>query len=348
MSIRFKSGSSWRLVGSDRPDSLVGTAPAGIVFSEWALSNPSAWGLLAPVLLENGGWADFITTPRGRNHAFTMYQMAKKSPDWFTEILTVDHTRAISRDAVEEQRAEYHGLYGADAGDALIEQEYFCSFEAAILGAYWGKELRKLEDEKRITSVPVDESLPVHTAWDLGIGDSTALWFFQVTGRELRIVDWYEASGRGLDHYRDVKRDKGYGYGHDFVPHDAKVRELGTGRTRIETMKQLDLKPRLVPMHKVEDGINAVRRSLPRCWFDEGRCADGIERLRQYKAAWDDDKKIFSDKPLHDWTSHSADAFRYLCMAWRELAGTPADPPKPKVLGVGSHNTVTFNDLLKL
>lgn len=260
--------------------------------------------------------------------------------------MTIRDTGAISEKQVEEQRREYHSIYGADAGDALIEQEFYCSFEAAILGAYWGKEVRVLEDAGRLCKVDVDERLPVHVAWDLGIGDSMALWFFQVAGRELRIVDWYEANGQGIGHYADVKRDKGYGYGHDFVPHDAKVRELGTGRTRVETMIAQKLKPRLVPMHKVDDGINAVRLSLPHCWIDADRCADGVERLRQYKRDWDDDKKCFKDTPRHDWTSHSADAFRYLCMAWRELAAAAPVQQRPKLLGVGPHNTVTFADML--
>ena len=348
MSIGFKSGSTWRVVGSDRPDSLVGASPAGIVFSEWALSNPSAWGYLAPMLLENGGWSTFITTPRGRNHVKSMLDMARKRPpgEWFTEVLTINDTGAITPEMVEQQRAEYHGLYGMDAGDALIEQEYFCSFEAAILGAYWGRELRKLEELEQITSVSIEETQPVHTAWDLGMGDSMAIWFFQVVGREIRIVDWFEAQDHGFEKCRDMKRAKGYSYGHDFVPHDAKVREMGTGRTRIETMIQLGLKPRLVPMHKLEDGINAARQTLARCWFDEDRCQGGLERLRQYKAKWDDDKKCFSDEPLHDWTSHTSDAFRYLSMAWRELAGAQPAPKRAKLLGVGPHNEVTFNDIM--
>jgi phage terminase large subunit len=327
MAITFKNGSSWRVVGSDRPDSLVGSAPAGIVFSEFALSNPTTWALLAPILEENGGWAAFITTPRGRNHVHSMLAMAQKAPQtWFAEVLPATKTGIISAERIARQRDEYVGLYGDEAADALIDQEYFCSFEAAILGAYYGKLIRQLELDNRVTAVPYDPDLPVHRAWDLGIGDSTSIWWFQVAFGQLNVVDWHEANGVGMEHYAKVIRDKGYPAGDDWMPHDARVREFGSGRTRIETWMALGFKaPRIVPMHKVDDGINAVRQTLPRCRFDFDRCKSGLERLRQYKRVWDDDKKVFSDTPCHDWTSHTADAFRYLAMAWRELS--PADRP---------------------
>ena len=326
MFIRFKCGSTWQVVGSDRYDSLVGTPPVGVVLSEWALADPSAWAFLAPILAENGGWADFITTPRGRNHVKSMLDMARDNPAWFTQVLTIDDTHAISRETVEEQRKEYHAFYGEEAGDALIEQEYWCSFESAVIGAYWGKELVRAEREGRIRKIEIDESLPVHTSWDLGVGDATAIWFWQVIAQEIRIVDYYEAHGYGVEHYAKVKKDKGYGYGDDWVPHDARVREFGTGRTRVETMIGLKLKPRLVPGHTIEDGINAARRILPRCWFDAQKCAQGLDRLRQYQAEWDDKKKAFKDTPRHDWTSHGSDAFRYLAMAYREIAPAPPEP----------------------
>lgn len=349
MFIRFKSGSTWQVVGSDRYNAAVGTPPAGIVFSEWALSNPAAWGYLAPILLENGGWARFITTPRGRNHVKKLLDMARKRDDWFAEVLTVDDTGAVSKEAVEEQRQEYHALFGEDAGDALIEQEYYCSFEAAILGAYWGKEIATAERDGRITSVPYDAALPVHTAWDLGVGDSTAIWFFQLLGPQVRVIDHYEAHGYAVDHYVDVLKERGYKYGNDYVPHDAKVREWtnsgpgGVAKTRVETMIGLKRKPTLIPDHKLDDGINAARRTLTRCVFDAVKCANGIEALRQYKRDWDDDARVFRDRPDHDWTSHTADAFRYLAMAWQQLAGEKPVPPKGKTL-----QNVTLNDLWKL
>lgn len=193
-------------------------------------------------------------------------------------------------------------------------------------GAYYGALLSIAERENRVTAVAHDPALPVHRAWDLGVGDSTVIWWFQVLYSEIRVIDWHEANGVGLEHYAKVIRDRGYPDGIDWMPHDARVRELGTGRTRIETWMSLGFEtPRIVPMHKVDDGINAVRQTLPRCWFDFNRCRRGLERLRQYRRAYDERLKVFSDTPLHDWTSHTADAFRYLAMAWRELS--PADRP---------------------
>jgi phage terminase large subunit len=333
MTIELWNGSIWRVVGSDNPDSLVGAPPAGIVFSEWALANPSAWAYLAPILLENNGWAIFITTPRGRNHVKTMLDMAQQSPQWFTQILTPTET-GFPIEKVEEQRAEYHSIFGQDAGDALIEQEYWCSFEAAVLGAYWGKEMVKAEKEGRICDVPFDPDMPVQTAWDLGVGDSTAIWFFQTLRGGIHVIDFYEASGYGADHYAemlDKRRDeRGYRYGKHWIPHDGRVKEWGSGKTRVETLLSLGYRPDVVPLSGLDDGINAARQILPQCRFDKTRTADGLERLRAYKRKWDDDKKVFSNTPLHDWTSHAADAFRYLAMAHRELKPEPAIAPPPR------------------
>lgn len=341
MFIRFKIGSTWQVVGSDRYDSLVGTPPAGVVFSEWALANPAAWGVLAPILAENGGWADFITTPRGRNHVKTMLDMARGDAGWLTEVLTVDDTHAISRDVVEQQRKEYHALYGVDAGDALIEQEYWCSFEAAVHGSYYGREMLAAERQGRIGVVPIDPNAPVHTAWDLGVGDTMVIWFWQAIGPQIRVVGYYASSGYGIDHYAaEVRRRAatgGYERGTDHVPHDARQRSMtswgedGTAKQRLEVMIECGLRPEVVPIHKVDDGISAVRRVLPRCFFDQEGTEDGIEALRQYRRDWDDKRKMFHDRPRHDWASHPADAFRTLAMAWQAVTSTtgPAPPVLP-------------------
>lgn len=365
MVIEFVTGGVYRVVGSDNPDSLVGAPPLGIGFSEWALSNPTAWGLLQPILLENGGWADFITTPRGRNHVFGMYNMAKNNPQWFCQRLTVDDTLQVSMEQIEEARKDYVALFGEEAANALIQQEYWCSFEAAILGAYWGKELSTAEEQGRITKVDPTEDVPVHTAWDLGVGDSMAIWFWQVVpgikGKgQIKVIDHYEKHGYGIEHYAQVIRQKAkdgdYKLGTDFVPHDARVHEMGSwgpdgkAKQRIEVMKECGLNPKVVKQHKVMDGISAVRQILHRCWFDELKCEAGLEALRQYRAEWDDDKKTFRDIPAHDWSSHSSDAMRYLAMAYREIV--PAEPkPQDKMLAVnagGGVNEVCLNDLWKL
>lgn len=348
MFIRFKTGSTWQVVGSDRYDSLVGTPPAGVVLSEWALANPAAWAYLAPILAENGGWASFITTPRGRNHVKTMLDMARSDPAWFTEVLTVEDTGAITLEAIEQQRTEYHSIYGIEQGDALIEQEYWCSFEAAILGAYWGKEMMRAERDGRICSLAHDPSQPVHTAWDLGVGDSTVIWMFQVLAGGVHVLGWYEAHGEGAGHYArmltDIGEERGWTWGDDWVPHDAKVREWGGGKTRIETLIALKRRPRLVPAHSLADGINAARKTLATTRFDETGCAGGLEALRQYRREWDDKNKVFRETPKHDWCSHSADAFRYLAMAWRQIKVAPPKEDRP-VIGI---QDATFDQMLAI
>jgi phage terminase large subunit len=321
MFIRFKNGSTWACIGSDNFNATMGASPAGIVYSEYALSNPSAWAYHRPMLQENNGWALFITTPRGHNHAKTIYEMGCKRKDWFAQLLTARDTGALSEAELAETLAEYETLYG-EAGRAAFEQEYECSFNAAILGSFYAKEMADVRKDGRILSDL--QALPdraVHRAWDLGIGDDTSIWWFQTRGAQLAILDHYAASGVGLEHFAEVieKRGRKHGWQHgtDYVPHDAKVRELGTGRTRVETMSQLGLKPQLVPMASIDDGINAVRRTLPLCVFHPRTEQSGINALEQYRREWDDDKKAFRQAAVHDWTCHPADAFRYLALSWR-------------------------------
>jgi phage terminase large subunit len=351
MFIRFKCGSTWQVVGSDRFNAAVGSPPAGITFSEWALSNPAAWAYLAPILVENGGWAIFITTSRGRNHAKTMHDMARANPEWHAQILTVDDS-GFPRHLVEAQRQEYHAIFGEDAGDALIEQEYFCSFEAAVLGAYWGKELAQAEREGRIGKIEVDQNHPVHAAWDIGVDDAMAIWCYQISRDTrgnvvLNVVDYYEASGFGFDHFCDWMADRKY-KGIDWLPHDARMREVGApgARTRIETMmmlsKPIGRRPALVPDHKLMDGINAGRKTIPIARFDAERCAKGLECLREYKAEWDPDARVFRKNPAHNWASHGADAWRYLSMSWRE------PPPLEDTKPMRGANEMTFDEALRL
>ncbi len=250
---------------------------------------------------------------------------------WFPDVL--DRTRLRDMKARPEQ---YGHIWDGD-------------FSSAFEGAYYVRELIAVKGSGRLRHVPAEPQLPVHTAWDLGIGDSTAIWFFQIIGNEVRIIDFYENSGQGLPHYASVLQAKGYRYGDDWVPHDAKVRELGTGRTRVETLQELGRKPKLIPQHTLMDGINAVRETLPHCWFDEQRTDYGLDALRQYRSEYDEKANVFDDRPLHDWTSHAADAFRYLAMAWKELkAEVPAPPPKTNhVLEVGKDGVLRSNMSVK-
>lgn len=322
MKISLRCGSIWQVVGSDNYNALIGANPLGVVFSEFAVADPAAWDFIRPILTENGGWALFIYTPRGRNHGAEMFETAKANASWFNEILTVDDTGAISLEAIEEERQ-------AGMREEMIQQEFYCSFQAAILGAYYGKYLAAAETEGRITGVPAEDSLQVHTAWDLGIDDSTTIWFFQVAGREFRFVDYYENSGEGLKHYAKVLQDRGYVYGDHYLPHDVEVRELGTGKTRRATLKGLGIDATVVPavQHK-EDGIEAVRNVLSRCWFDERKCARGLEALRQYQADWDDLNKVFRSKPMHNWASHGADAFQSFAVGYRDQINIELDLPR--------------------
>jgi len=316
------NGSRIRLYGADNYDRLRGLYLDGVVLDEYADMPPAAWGeVIRPALADRQGWAVFIGTPKGRNSFFDLYERAKVELDWFALMLRDSDTGLLPANELAAARAEMT--------PEQYSQEFECSFEAAILGSYYGREMAEADMAGRITAVDYEPELDVHTAWDLGIGDSTAIWCWQIAGGEIRVIDHYEAHGQALPHYAAVLASKPYRYGWDYVPHDAKVRELGTGRTRVETLRSLGRKPRLVPGHEVMDGINAARLTIPRCWFDAEACRDGLEALRQYRADYDDKARVFRDRPKHDWTSHTADAFRYLAMAWRE-GRKPAPEPPPR------------------
>jgi hypothetical protein len=321
MFIRFRNGSTWQCIGSDTYNTTVGASVAGIVFSEYALANPSAWAYYRPMLEENGGWAAFISTPRGRNHCFSMFQYASQSAEWFCELLTAKDTHALTDEALAETLKEYSALYGGDMGRAQYDQEYMCSFNAAILGAYFALEMANVRHEERIVEIEAEPDRHVHRAWDLGVKDDTSIWWWQMHGGQILILDHYAASGVGVEHYAEIIEGKnkqhGWRDGVDWVPHDARVKEWGSGKTRVETMEQLGLNPMLVPMASFQDGINAVRRTLPLCVFHP-RCEEtGIAALEQYRREWDDEKKAFRQSDVHDWTAHPAAAFRYLSLAWR-------------------------------
>ena len=312
MRIRFKTGSVYQVVGSDNPDRLVGANPVGIILSEYALQDPRAWDYIRPILLENEGWAVFIYTPRGRNHGYTLLKNAQKSPKWFSQILSVTDTGAVSEDAIQEERE-------SGMPEELIQQEFYCSFDAPLVGSYYGSLMAKALAEERIKDVPYEPRLEVHTAWDLGMGDSTAIIFFQQHGNEYRIIDYYENQGEGIPHYVKIIREKDYVYGKHIAPHDIKVREMGTGKSRWEVARDLGLRFYICPYILIEDGIEAARTIIPRCYFDTKRCNILVEALRQYRKDYDDKRKVYRDKPLHDWTSHAADAFRYLALGTRDL-----------------------------
>ncbi len=327
MAIRFKSGSLWRVVGSDNYESLLGSTPAGVVFSEWALADPSAWAFLRPILMENNGWALFITTPRGTNHAHKTLELAKSDPAWFAQTLTVHDTRIFTAEQLASELREYQHDYGEDEGKALYEQEYECSFEAALVGSYYGSYLSRMAKDGRIVkNIPIDRTIPVDTAWDLGRSDSTAIWFIQRAGLYNLLVDYHEAAGIGLDEYgrflEEKRQQHKWIYGKHFFPHDMQIHEWGNKLSRVDTAKQLGINPFIVPQHHDMDGVNAVRRVLDASYIDETRCERGLNALRNFRRLWDDRLKAFRDKYLHDWASHGAKALESYAMGFR--------PPKPK------------------
>lgn len=311
-----------RLYGADNYDRMRGLYLDGVILDEYADMPPAAWGeVIRPALSDRQGWGVFIGTPKGRNAFWQVWDRAQNDPEWFNVMLQASKTGLLPPSELDAIRAELTA--------EQYDQEMECSFDAAILGAYYGKEIAEAERSGRVCAVPVDPALPVHTAWDLGISDSTAIWFFQITREGPRVVDHYEASGHGLPHYAAVLAAKGYTYGTEYLPHDAQARELGSGRTLQETLRKLTGRhPRILPAQSVMDGINAGRLTMGQAWFDAEKCRDGLEALRQYRADYDQKAKTFRDRPKHDWTSHSADAWRYLSMAWRAMA---APAPKPKV-----------------
>lgn len=339
--VELANGARIRVHGADNPDRLRGAYLDGVVLDEYADMRPSVWGeVIRPMLADRKGWATFIGTPKGRNEFFRITQRAAEAGDWYYVNLKASETGILDAEELAEARL--------DMTPEQYAQEFECSFEAAILGAYYGKEIAEAERAGRVTELSFEPTLPVHTVWDLGKGANMAIWLWQISGGEIRVVDHIEGShDQTIPDLVKVLNRIECKWGDDWVPHDAKVLELGTGRTRVETLKSLGRKPRLVPDHHVMDGINAARLTFARCWFDEERCSEGLEALRQYKADYDEKLRTFKNEPRHDWASHSADAFRYLAMAYREIVAQP-EKEKGRFLGVGDINQVTLNDLWDL
>lgn len=329
MLIEYTNGSIFQLVGSDNIDSLMGTNPVGCVFSEWSLQNPAAWDYLRPILAENGGWAAFIYTPRGKNHGFTTLQTARAYPDtWYSAVSTVEDTKAIDWAVLAQEREE---MLRKDSTGALYEQEYMCSFEVPIQGSYFGTQMMEAEKAGRITSVPYDMNTFVNTAWDLGMDDSMTIWFYQVVGQEIRFIDYLSGSGEGINYYIQELIKKNYVYGDHYAPHDIAVRELGTGKSRLEVAKSLGINFRVVPRLDIHDGIQAVRNILNRCWFDKVKCEKGIDCLHSYHKEWDEDNQVFKNKPEHDWASHGADSFRYFAVAHKDIINSGQSVVRNKI-----------------
>ncbi len=311
----YPNGGQVRLYGADNIDALRGIYLDGVVLDEYADMDPNLWAeVIRPALADRKGWAVFIGTPKGRNAFYRIWAGeaggkpgAKDDPNWYSLMLKASETNLVDPAELE--------LAKRDLTEDQYAQEFECSFDAAIVGSYYGKLMAAAEKDKRISGVPYEPASPVWTAWDLGIRDATAIWFAQIVGREIRLIDYYEASGADLGHYVREIFGRSYVYSGHIVPHDAEAKELGTGKSRLEVLESLGLRNITVAaMHRVEDGINAVRVMIPKCWFDQTKCARGIDALKLYRAEYDSTLQALRPRPVHDWSSHAADAFRYLAM----------------------------------
>lgn len=309
MKIRLVNGSVIQIIGTDLIEN-VGVNPVGVVFSEFSLQDPKAWEYTRPIIRENEGWAVFNFTPRGRNHAYDLYLMAKSNPDWFCQKLSIEDTGVLTEEDMEAERRE--GM-----SEQMIQQEYKCDFDQGAEGAYYAKLLNQAELEGRITNVPFDVNARVSTYWDIGVGDETAILFAQNIGQEIHIINLYNMEGEGLKHYADIlesySKDFGYLYDEHYAPHDIQVRELGSGaQTRLEIARELGIKFKIVPNIGINEGIELARGIFPRLWIDSKKCHYFVKCAENYHKKYNERLNVYSDKPEHDWSSHLMDSFRYM------------------------------------
>jgi hypothetical protein len=339
MTITLVNNTKVSLFGADNADAMRGLGFSGVYMDEYGDFKPSVFGnVIRPALSDKQGWAVFAGTPKGKNQFWDIYETARRIPDeWFVLRLPASESGLLPQSELNAAKAQL-------SEDQYL-QEYECSFEAAILGAFFGTEMRQAEP--RINErVVFEPGYPVHTAWDLGYRDDTAIWWYQVVGGEVRVIDFYAVSGADIRAIAEVVVNKGYQYGKHHLPHDARAKSLQTGRSIVEQLADhLGINHlSVVPNIGLQDGIQAIRQMLPRTWFNSVKCGDGIEALRQYQREYDEDKKAFRASPRHDWTSHPADAFRMLAVAWRAEPSAQR-PLESKTLIVGPQNEVTLNDM---
>jgi len=313
------------LLGAENPNTLRGLYLDGVILDEFAEMDPTAWSqVVRPALSDRLGWAIFIGTPKGQNHFFDIFEKSHGAEDWFRAIYPVSETMIVPASELRAARLTM--------SPEEYDQEYECSFTAAMVGAYYAKTLEELDRKSRITKVEWEKHIPVCTYWDLGISDKTCIWFGQVVGREIHWIDYLEDAGKGLDFYAKEIKDRPYVYGFHFLPHDGAARELGTGKTRQELLEDLlgRRNVEICPLHRPEDGINAVRMVLDRSYFDREKCNVGLKALKNYQRKWDSKNGMFLSKPLHNWASHASDAFRTGAMSINDSHGIVESVPSLK------------------
>jgi len=313
MIIEFHNGSIYQIVGTDNVDDLRGAGIKGAIFSEYSEHRPTAWATIRPMIMAANGWAIFNFTPKGQNHAFSLYNMAKDDKSWFTQIITVDDTmgQVYTKESLEQAKKE--DLAEGKTLD-FINQEYYCSFYNAIEGAYYSEQIKKAEEENRVCNLPYESNVQVDTFWDIGVRDEMAIVFCQQIGKEIRIIDYIEDTNKGLDHYIKLVKEKPYIYRSHNAPHDIVVREASDGRTRIEKAYELGIQFNIVPNIGKAEGINEVRAIFNKCWFDKKKTKKLLNALRNYKRKYNEIKECFEEKPYHNWASNGADSFRYLAV----------------------------------
>lgn len=327
MSVELINGSIIQLGGSNNYDALMGTNPVGIIYSEFPLHNPLARQYLNPILVENGGWEILQGTPRGKNHAHQIFMLAQNDPGWFVRRLTIEDTRKsdgspiVTKEQVEQERRN-------GVSDELIRQEYYCDFNVGIQGAFYTQEIDAAEREGRICHLEVNPNAPVFTFWDLGIADATSIWWMQPSEHGLNCIYYYEHTGVGIEHYLDklqeVKKQLKFNkYQDHYAPHDVRQRDWLTARSRLALAREAGIHFQVAPNCGIEDGIQAVKSIMPKVKFHAEHCYHGLNCLKEYRRKYDELNKIYMSKPLHDWASHGADAFRMFAVVWRDLFTRP-------------------------
>lgn len=323
LTVELFNGAKISLYGADNPDALRGVYFDGVIVDEFGDCRPSLWGeVLLPTLADRQGWAVFIGTPKGKNHFHAMYNRAIEESGWYDMILKASESGLLPAEELAEMRLQMD--------EDQYQQEFECSFDAAVKGTYYASTLAKLDQAEQIIDVPWDADQPVDVFTDLGFTDSSAYWFVQRRPDGWAVIDYEEAHSQPLEYYFNLLRFKQYDYGDVWLPHDAKAKTLQTGRSTIEQFRDAGFSVRVAPRLKVQHGIDAVRMVLPKCWFDKAQTAEGVEGLRAYQRRWDEVTKTYSDSPMHNWASHPADAFRQFALVAKELK--LADSPKPDPL----------------
>jgi len=309
----FKNGSRITLYGADNPDSLRGIGLWGVIFDEYSQQPSNIFSeIIRPALADHKGYAIWIGTPKGKNEFHRLYNEGLQKEDWLSLKLTVDDTGLIDPKELEQARNTM--------SEDEFEQEWYCSFESSIKGAYYARQIGELHRSGRFKVVPYDEQLAVHTVWDLGVGSNLAIGFYQATGNEVRMIDYWEGSNKdGLPQAIKILQERPYLYGKHFAPHDINHTEQGTGKTKLDTAKDLGIDFEVVPSMRVGHGIEQGRLLFNRLWVDTGNCSFWLDAISQYRQRWDEKRGMFIEEPYHDWTNHKADIHRYCSLVWENM-----------------------------